>query len=223
MYALRRFDKPKKVNKKQIVPKMNVLGPEFKQNAGVIKEKLESMNPEEIKEPLTLTLNDEPVEIPNNCYKIEEVTVTVPGEKFVPHVIEPSYGVDRILYCLLEHNYKEETKNEEEYRLLSLPANMAPVNVGVFPLISDEKLIKQAKQIDKTLRENDIFTQYDDGGSIGRRYARMDEIGTPFCVTVDFDTVDDQKVTIRDRDTTEQIRVSINKIVETIKKRLEEK
>lgn len=221
MYALRRFDEPKKVTKKQIVPKMNVLGPEFKQNAGIIKEQLETMSPEEIKEPLTLTLNDEPVEIPKDCYDIEELTVTVPGEKFVPHVIEPSYGVDRILYCLLEQNYKEETKNDEEYRLLSLPAKMAPVNVGVFPLISDEKLSKQAKKIDRSLRENDIFTQYDDGGSIGRRYARMDEIGTPYCVTVDFDTLDDQKVTIRDRDTTEQIRVPINEIVETIKNRLD--
>lgn len=220
MYALRRFDEPKKVTKKRIVPQMNVLGPEFKQQAAVIKEKLESMNPDDIKEPITVKIDDEEIQIPSKCYEFEMVTETIPGEKFVPHVIEPSYGIDRILYCLLEQNYHEETKNEEEYRLLSLPALIAPIKVGVFPLISDDKLIRQAKNIDRTLRENNIFTTYDDGGSIGRRYARMDEIGTPFCVTVDFKTLDDHMVTIRNRDTTGQVRVPIDDLVELIKKKL---
>jgi glycyl-tRNA synthetase len=222
MYALRRYDEPRKVTKKQIMPKMNVLGPEFKQQAGIIKEQLESLNPEEIKEPIILKIGNDNIEVPSHCYEIEEITMTIPGEKFVPHVIEPSYGIDRILYCLLEQNYHEETKNDEEYRMLSLPASMAPVNVGVFPLISDEKLIEQAKQIDKILRETGIFTNYDDGGSIGRRYARMDEIGTPFCVTIDFDSLEDKKVTIRDRDTSDQVRIPIDEIAKTIKKRLNE-
>jgi glycyl-tRNA synthetase len=220
MYALRRYDEPKKVTKKQIIAKMNVLGPEFKQQAGVIKEKLESMDVDQVKEPLTVEIDHDTITVPKHCYEIEKVTVSIPGEKFVPHVIEPSYGIDRILYCLLEHNYQEEIKNEEEYRKLTFPAFMAPVHVGVFPLISDEKLIKIAKKIDKTLRENNIFTTYDDGGSIGRRYARMDEIGTPFCVTVDFDTISDNQVTIRNRDTTEQVRIPIDTVVEKIKNRL---
>jgi len=220
MYALRRYDKPRKETKKQFVPKMNVIGPIFKQNAGMIKERLEALNPDETQEPITLQINTEEVQIPKNCYDIEEITVTIPGEKFVPHVIEPSYGIDRIVYCLLEHNYREEIKNDEEYRLLSLPPSMAPVNVGVFPLINDEKLISKAKQIDRALRDNNIFTMYDDGGSIGRRYARMDEIGTPFCVTIDFDSLDDGQVTIRNRDTTNQIRIPISEIVETIQNKL---
>ena len=223
MYALRRYDEPKRVTKKQIIPKMNVLGPEFKQRAGIIKEKLESMDAENISEPIIIKIDDEKIEIPDNCYAIEEETVTVPGDKFIPHVIEPSYGVDRILYCLLEHNYHEETKNDEEYRKLLLPPSMAPVKVGVFPLISDEKLIKIAKKLDKTLRENNIFTTYDDRGSIGRRYARMDEIGTPFCVTVDFESLDDNQVTIRNRDTAEQQRVPLNKVIHQIKDQLEKK
>jgi glycyl-tRNA synthetase len=220
MYALRRFDEPKKVTKKQIIPKMNVLGPEFKQQAGIIKEKLESMDFNQMKDPVTLEIDDEIISIPKNCYELEEVTVTIPGEKFIPHVIEPSYGIDRILYCLLEHNYHEETKNEEDYHKLTFPAFMAPVHVGVFPLINDGKLIDLAKKIDKTLRDNDIFTTYDDGGSIGRRYARMDEIGTPFCITVDFDSINDKQVTIRDRDTTDQVRILIDDVVKTIKDRL---
>lgn len=223
MYALRRYDEPKKVTKKQIIPKMNVLGPEFKQHAGKIKEQLEKMNPETVQEPIQLTIDNEQIEIPAHCYEIEEVTTTVPGDKFVPHVIEPSYGIDRILYCLLEHNYNEGTKNNEEYRMLSLPANMAPVTVGVFPLIGDEKLITLAKKIDRSLRENHVFTTYDDGGSIGRRYARMDEIGTPFCVTIDFDSLTDDKVTIRDRDTTDQKRIPINHVSSFIKTELSKK
>ena len=83
-----------------------------------------------------------------------------------------------------------------------------------------KKYLEVAKKIDKTLRENDIFTTYDDGGSIGRRYARMDEIGTPFCITVDFDTITDNQVTIRDRDTTEQVRIPIDDVVKTIDNRL---
>jgi glycyl-tRNA synthetase len=220
MYALRRFDEPKKVTKKQIIPKMNVLGPEFKQQAGLIKEKLESIDFNHIKDPLIIEIDNENITIPKHCYEIKDVTVSIPGEKFVPHVIEPSYGIDRIIYCLLEHNYQEETKNEEEYRRLTLPAFMAPVHVGVFPLISDEKLIHIAKKIDKTMRDNDIFTTYDDGGSIGRRYARMDEIGTPFCITIDFDTLCDNQVTIRDRDTTDQVRIPLDDVVKTIKSRL---
>jgi len=223
MYALRRYDEPKRISKKQIVPKMNVLGPEFKKRAGIIKEKLESMDTENIPHPITIKVDNEHINIPDNCYDIEEVTETVPGDKFVPHVIEPSYGIDRVLYCLLEHNYYEETKNDEQYHKLLLPPSMAPVKVGVFPLISDEKLIKIAKKLDKTFRENDIFTTYDDGGSIGRRYARMDEIGTPFCVTVDFESLDDNQVTIRNRDTTEQQRVPIDKVINQIKNQLEKK
>ncbi|MBS3748522.1 MAG: glycine--tRNA ligase [Candidatus Thermoplasmatota archaeon] len=223
MYALRRYDEPKRITKKQIVPKMNVLGPEFKQRAGIIKEKLESMDAENIPYPITIKVNNEHINIPDNCYDIEEITETVPGDKFVPHVIEPSYGIDRVLYCLLEHNYYEETKNDELYHKLLLPPSMAPVKVGVFPLISDEKLIKIAKKLDKTFRENDIFTTYDDGGSIGRRYARMDEIGTPFCVTVDFESLDDNEVTIRNRDTTEQQRVPIDEVIKQIKNQLEKK
>lgn len=223
MYALRRYDEPKKITKKQIIPKMDVLGPEFKQHAGLIKERLESIDMDNIQEPIQIIIDKERVEIPNHCYTIEEVTVTVPGEKFVPHVIEPSFGIDRILYCLLEQNYKEEIKNDEEYRMLSLPSSIAPITIGVFPLTNDERLTKIAKGIDKLLRENNIFTTYDDRGSIGRRYARMDEIGTPFCLTVDFDSLDDKQVTIRNRDSTEQIRVAIDNVVELIKQKLQEK
>lgn len=141
----------------------------------------------------------------------------VAGERFVPHVIEPSYGIDRILYCLIEHNYCEEKKKDEEYRSLKFNPLIAPIKVGVLPLISDKGLIEIANKIDKDLRNAGIETYYDDGGSIGRRYARMDEVGTPFCITVDNDTLKDNKVTIRDRDTTKQVRIKLDEIISYVK------
>jgi glycyl-tRNA synthetase len=136
-------------------------------------------------------------------------------------VIEPSYGIDRILYCLLEHNYYEGKKKGDEYRILKFNPLIAPIKVGVLPLISDKKLIKIAIKIDRNLRDAGIETYYDESGSIGRRYARLDEIGTPFCITVDHDTLKDNTVTIRNRDTTRQIRKNIDEITNFIRMKLD--
>lgn len=219
MYAYRKFDKPKKVEVRKIVPNMGVLGPLFKDKAGKIKDLLEKMEVTDNKK-ITITIEGEKIEIPENCYKITETKENLIGEKFVPHVIEPSYGIDRILYCILEHNYSEGKKKEELYRILKLNPKIAPIKVGVLPLISDDKLIKIAIDIDRKLRDAAIKTYYDDGGSIGRRYARMDEIGTPFCITVDHDTIMDNTVTIRDRDTTKQIRKNIDDTIEYLKDKI---
>jgi glycyl-tRNA synthetase len=199
---------------------MGVLGPLFKDKAGKIKAILEKMEVKDT-ENIFVTVDGEKIKIPSNCYKTVEAKEKVSGEKFVPHVIEPSYGIDRILYCVLEHSYHEGKKEDEEYRILKLKASVAPIKVGVLPLISDERLVKIAVDIDKKLRGAGISTYYDDGGSIGRRYARMDEIGTPFCITVDHDTLKDNCVTVRDRDTTKQIRKKIEDLVEHIKTKIE--
>jgi glycyl-tRNA synthetase len=211
MYALRAFEEPREVTVKKIVPKMNILGPRFSGKAGKIKEQLELMEPT-IAKKITLTIDGESIDIPKDCYDIVEVKEKQIGAKFVPHVIEPSYGIDRILYFLLEHNYVEGKKKEEEYTILKLNPWVAPIKVGVFPLIGDDKLIQIAKEIDSDLRTMGIATFYDESGTIGRRYARMDEIGTPFCITVDHDSLTDNMVTIRDRDTTKQERKKIEDI-----------
>ncbi len=212
MYALRKYDEPKIVDAKKVVPKMDRLGPLFKDKAGKIKELLEKTEVKDAKK-IFVVLDGKNVEIPADCYEIKQVKEKLFGEKFVPHVIEPSYGIDRILYFVLEHNYVETKKKDEEYTLLKLNPLVAPIKVGVFPLIGDEKLLKVAKEIDDSLRGVGITTYYDDGGTIGRRYARMDEIGTPFCVTVDHDSLKDKKVTVRNRDTTEQERIKIENLV----------
>jgi glycyl-tRNA synthetase len=219
MYAQRKFDDPKIENTKKIVAKMNVLGPIFKQNAGTIKELLEKMDAKDAMK-ISITLDGKTVDIPKNCYEILEIKEKLTGEKFVPHVIEPSYGIDRVLYFLLEHNYSEEKKKGEEYRVLKLTFQMAPIKAGIFPLINDKKLVDIAKKIDNNLRSAGIATYYDDGGTIGRRYARMDEIGTPFCITVDHNTLDDNTVTIRDRDTTKQERKNIEQLLYFLKNEL---
>jgi glycyl-tRNA synthetase len=194
---------------------MNVMGPLFKDKTGKIKELLESMKVED-SENISVKIDGKTVEIPENCYEIVETKKKLTGEKFVPHVIEPSYGIDRVLYFLLEHNYSEVKKKGEEYRILKLSPKLAPIKVGVFPLISDKKLIEIAKEIDKNLRSAGVATYYDDSGTIGRRYARMDEIGTPFCITIDHDTLEDNTVTIRNRDTTKQERKKIEGLVKYI-------
>jgi len=216
MYAIRAFEQPREVVMKKVVPKMNVLGPRFGGKAGKIKEQLEQMDAATVKK-ITVTVNGESIDIPKDCYEIVEIKEKQTGEKFVPHVIEPSYGIDRILYFLLEHNYVEGKKKEEEYTILKLNPLVAPIKAGVFPLIGDDKLIQIAKILDRDLRKAGISTFYDESGTIGRRYARMDEIGTPFCITVDHDSLNDNQATVRARDTTKQERIKIQDIIPYMK------
>jgi glycyl-tRNA synthetase len=219
MYAYRKYDTPKTIELRKIVPNMGKLGPLFKGKAGKIKDTLEKMEVP-VDNKIAVNIDGKDIEIPDECFEIVQTQEKSIGEKFVPHVIEPSYGIDRILYCILEHNYHEGEKKDEVYRILKLDPIIAPIKVGVLPLIGDDRLVNIAKNIDKTLRDAKIKTYYDDGGSIGRRYARMDEIGTPYCITIDHDTLKDKTVTIRDRDTTKQIRIKQNEIINYLKDKL---
>ena len=216
MYAQRKFDEPKIINTKKIVAKMNVLGPLFKNKAGEAKELLEKIDVKDATK-ISITLDGKTVDVPENCYDIVESKEKLTGEKFVPHVIEPSFGIDRVIYFILEHNFSEVKKKDDDYRILTLSPQIAPIKAGVFPLLKDKKLVDIAKKIDKNLRTAGIATYYDDGGTIGRRYARMDEIGTPFCITVDHDSLKDNTVTVRDRNTTKQERKDQRLLVEFIK------
>jgi len=212
MYALRKFEKTRTIDVIKVIPDMGKLGPLYKNKAGMIKKTLENFEIKDKNQDITIDLDEKKIKIPKDCYEIVEKKEKQTGERFVPHVIEPSYGIDRILYCVIEHNYYEGKKKGEEYKILKLNSKISPIKVGIFPLINDEKLIKIAIDIDNKLRKAGINTYYDEGGSIGRRYARMDEVGTPYCITVDFDTIKDNTVTIRNRDTTDQIREKIDSL-----------
>ena len=132
----------------------------------------------------------------------------ITGESFVPHVIEPSIGVERLFLAVLSNAYREDEVNGEKRVFLKLPENLAPYKFCVSPLLKNKpELVEKAQEVYKILREKYGNVTWDDSGNIGKRYRKQDEIGTPKCVVVDFDTLDDNTVTIRDRDTTEQVRV----------------
>ncbi len=135
--------------------------------------------------------------------------------EFVPHVIEPSFGVERALMAVLTESYREDEVNGEKRVYLQLPEHLAPIRYSVSPLLKNKpELVEKARTIYKSLSQQyPGRVMYDDSGNIGKRYRRQDEIGTPECVVVDFQTLDDDTVTIRDRDTTKQRRVKTSEII----------
>ena len=145
-------------------------------------------------------------------------------ERYYPYVIEPSGGIDRAALAFLVDAYDEEldtSSSKEETRvLLRFHRDIAPIKVAVLPLSRNEKLVPTAREIYSLVRKR-FTSQYDDAQSIGRRYRRQDEIGTPYCVTVDFQTLEDKAVTIRDRDTMQQIRVPVQELSQTLGDKLE--
>lgn len=142
-------------------------------------------------------------------------------EKIVPHVIEPSFGLERIILTLLIDGYTEKTENGEMKIVLKLKPYVAPLTAYVFPLMKKDGLDKKAGEILNTLKRK-IVCEYDDSGSIGKRYSRSDEIGVPWCITIDYDTMKDDTVTVRNRDDTKQVRIKISDLVSAIGSLLEE-
>lgn len=135
------------------------------------------------------------------------------SKPFIPHVIEPSFGVERAVMAVLVSAYSEDEVAGEKRTYLKLPEHLAPVKVAVSPLLRNKpELVKKAQEVYKMLKKEFGNVMYDDNGNIGKRYRRQDEIGTPYCVTIDFDTLEDDTVTLRNRDTTEQERIKISNI-----------
>ena len=135
------------------------------------------------------------------------------NETFVPHVIEPSIGVERLFLAVLSNAFTIDEINGEKRTVLKLPENLAPFRFCVSPLLKNKpELVAKAKEVYNLLRDKYINVTWDDSGNIGKRYRKQDEIGTPKCVVIDFDTLEDDTVTVRDRDTTEQIRLKIENL-----------
>lgn len=146
------------------------------------------------------------------------------NNKYIPHVIEPTFGVDRTILAAMIDAYTEEeaptADGKTETRVvMKFNKNIAPVKVAILPLSKKENLSKKAKEIFDTLK-TEFACQYDESQSIGKRYRRQDEIGTPYCVTVDFESLEDDAVTVRDRDTMKQERIEIKEVVEWLRKKL---
>ena len=147
--------------------------------------------------------------------KSMEYTVKGTNTKFVPHVIEPSFGVERALMAVLASSYREDEQNDEKRVYLALPEHLAPVKFAVSPLLKNKpELVEKARDVYANLaKANPGRVMWDDNGNIGKRYRRQDEIGTPYCVVIDFQTLEDDTVTVRERDTTEQRRVTAKELL----------
>ncbi|MBN1677314.1 MAG: glycine--tRNA ligase [Candidatus Thermoplasmatota archaeon] len=213
--SFERYDEPREVEMEVVKPNFGALGPLFKDKSKLIAEALSKLPAEAAKDQdkVTVDVEGEALVVPSSCYEVSKRKEKVSGRKLVPHVIEPSYGVDRLLFSLLDHVYSK----KDEYIVLRLKGLVAPIKVGVFPLMARDGLGEIATSIFDSLVKAGIAAYYDDSGSIGRRYARMDEIGTPCCVTVDYDTKSDGTVTVRDRDSAEQVRVKKEEVAEVVK------
>lgn len=208
------YDEPRTVTKMAAKPDMKKFGPLFKGNAPKILNFLKEADSNRIKEAFDengvyeLELEGESYQLTPDIISFEEVEETVRGEKVYPHVIEPSYGIDRITYSVLLHSFTQ----EDDRNIFHLPADIAPVGVNVFPLVNKDELVEISGNIMNNLRSEGIIAEVDTSGTIGRRYARSDEIGTPFAVTVDHQSLEDDTVTIRERDSQEQVRVLISEV-----------
>ena len=212
--AFERFDDPKEVEQEVVRPVFGALGPLFKGEAKQVAEAISKLTPDIVrnKDMVQLEVAGKRFEVPASCYEVVMRKEKVSGRKLVPHVIEPSYGVDRILYAVLDHSYAK----KDEYAILRLKGIVAPIKAGVFPLMPKDGLDSIALELYEELTSNGIAALYDDSGSIGRRYARMDEVGTLCCLTVDFESKKDGTVTLRDRDTSEQVRISRSKAIQAV-------
>jgi len=208
------YDAPKKIKRRRIIPNMSVLGKQYRQKAKAVFAALEHATP--TAEGADVEVDGEKIHIPADLFEVRDEIIDVRGEEIVPHVIEPSYGIDRMCYAVLEQAYDEDTVDGEKRTVLRLLPKVAPVQVAVFPLMTRDGLDTIAEEIAHTLQKKGVLAEYDDSGAIGRRYRRQDEIGTPFAITVDYDTKETHTVTVRDRDSMEQVRIKIENLPETI-------
>jgi len=142
------------------------------------------------------------------------------GEKFIPYIMETSVGLNRLLFMFMDFAYTEEDVKGDLRLVMKFPKHLAPIKVAVFPLMKNRlELVSKAQEIYSGLK-SDFMCEFDDNGNVGKRYRRQDEIGTPYCVTVDFDSLEDNAVTVRDRDTMKQERMRIDELKDYLKEKL---
>jgi glycyl-tRNA synthetase len=207
MRVYKEYQKPLEKEALVVKPIVAKLGPVFKKEAAKVAELLSKSNAEEVAASLEK----------NGSYTVEnykilpeqvEVTnqkTTVRGVRFIPHVVEPSFGCDRLFYVALEYAYGV----KDDRIVMSFPRSIAPIQVNVYPLVNKDGLAEKAQEVHNLLVNEGFMVDMDDAGSIGRRYARADEAGVPLGVTVDYDTMKDGTITIRDRDSWKQVRSAL--------------
>jgi len=214
--VFKEYEKPVEKEKTFVKPLMAKIGPAFKDEAQKIAEMLSEADPEQVDASIRergyymigkYKILPEYLEITRE--KVKEL-----GRRFIPHVVEPSFGSDRLFYVALEYAYRV----KDDRVVLSFPRDIAPIQIGVYPLVNKDGLPEKALKVCDLLVNEGFKVEYDDAGSIGRRYARADEAGIPLGITVDYETLKDDTVTIRDRDTWKQVRNRIDSLPELLHK-----
>lgn len=210
----------------QVEINKKTFGPKYKKDAKAVEEALLALSEEQyaaLAQELetngvgSVEVNGQSVEVAKENVTVVKGTVTEHVREYTPNVIEPSFGIGRILYSLLEHSWW--VRGDDEARnVLSFPTIVAPYKCCLLPLSGNEQFIPFVRKFSRELRAAGVSLRTDDSKtSIGRRYARNDELGIPYAITIDFDTVQDGTVTLRERDSTKQIRDTFENILKIIK------
>ncbi len=216
LYAIRQLSSPKIQRRRRLKIDKTAIVNIFGSRSGEVFRTLYSLGDDRIIEIVEGTPGDriilgKGIEIPKNVFSIEEIEERIWTEKFISHVAEPSFGAERLMYVALEYAYTD----DEGRIILRFPKRIAPIKVAVTTLVDREPLIRIATDIYRTLKQY-YYSIYIEGASIGKKYMYADEIGIPYVVTVDYESIEKADVTIRDRDTRKQIRVPINELTKVL-------
>lgn len=208
MTVFKEYMQPIERERVTVKSNMGKLGPVLKKEAGRIGELLSRTDPREIersfKQDGYFTVNGHRI-LPEHVLISREKTVER-GRRFVPHVVEPSFGTDRLFYVAMEYAYAV----KEGRVLMRFPRDIAPVQLGIYPLVNKDGLREKALEVSLMLSKEGLLAEFDESGSIGRRYARSDEAGVPLGLTIDYETLEKGTITLRDRDSWKQVRAPLD-------------
>ena len=208
MTVYKEYKNPIETEELTVKPIMAKLGPVYKGDAGKVAIALAKVPAQQIVDELQQkgSIMVDGYQIFSEQVEIGKQKTTVRGKRFVPHVVEPSFGCDRLFYIALEYAYGI----KEDRVVLSFPRTIAPIQVNIYPLMNKDGLDTKAREVQRLLACEGFMTDFDETGSIGRRYARADEAGVQLGITIDYDTLSEETVTIRDRDSWQQVRTAIS-------------
>lgn len=217
--AFKAYPKPKVKRVKVVKPSVDEIKSSFGKDAEKVFKALSSASPEDVERAFEKKgfFEADGLKIYPNHVELREQEMKETGRRFFPHVVEPSFGAERLLYATLEYAYSK----VKDRVVMRIPRDLAPLQVAVFPIVSKEELVKEARKIHQKLLYDGFEVFYDEEGSIGRRYARADEAGIPIAVTVDRQTLEDETVTLRDRDSWKQIRVKESSVGDKLREYFE--
>lgn len=221
LVAQRRLAEPRKVVIIQCLPQKQIIGKKYRSDGQALSAYLLNLNEEQIEQlekqvkkeiVVKISLDGKEFEVTKDMYQVKNAEKTVHVEDIVPNVIEPSFGIGRIMYCLFEHTFKQ---REDKLRtFFSLPVEIAPLKVSILPLLNNEQFDPFVTKIKRALTEMNISSKVDEAKeSIGKRYSRTDELSIPFAITIDHETLKEpHSVTLRERDSMEQVRVQVDEL-----------